>query len=102
MKKNPKFEIEDRIVIYENISKEEYLDLLLRTEHIRIIVCEDGRIYAWDGAIKTHEDIMRLLNQPNALGFNVGNYQFAPEEILDNVFKIAKKYKTRHSKKVSK
>ena len=99
MKKNPKFEISDKIVIYENYSRKELQDLLERIHVIRLIVCVDGSIYAWDGLLKTHEDIMRLLNQPEAATFKLSNMLFSIEEMLDDIFDLSrsakKKYKQR-------
>lgn len=98
MKKNPKFEIEDRMVIYENYTKQEFVDLMSKIKHIRILVCSDGTTYAWDGYLKTHADIMRILKQPGAQAFNLGSYQDYPEDIIDIVFKASKKNKARHRK----
>ena len=99
MKKNPKFEISDTIEIYENYSRKELQDLLERINVIRIIVCPDGTIYAWDGLLKTHEDVMRLLNQPEAATFKLSNMLFSIEEMLDDIFELAssakRKYKQR-------
>jgi hypothetical protein len=95
MQKNPKFEISDKVIIYENLSKKEYQDLMSRIKHIRILVCSDGTVYAWDGYAKTHEDIMRALGRPGAQGFNLGRYQDYPDDIIDIVLNAAKKNKKR-------
>ena len=95
MKRNPKFELEDKIVIYENLTRQEFLDLMNKIKHIRILVCSDGTIYAWDGYQKTHEEMMRRLDQKDGLALNLGKYQFSPEDILDNILKIARKFRKR-------
>lgn len=103
MKKNPKFEIlQKSITIYENLSKHELVDLMNKIKHIRIIVCSDGTLYAWDGYLETHEYVMQYLDQPGAQGFNLGLYQDYPEDIIDIVLKASRKNKARHRKKASK
>lgn len=98
MKKNHKFEIEEKITIYENLTKKEFLDLMSIIEHIRVLVCSDGTVYAWNGFHKTHEEIMKLLGQSDGLARNLGNYQFNSKDELDSIFKLAKKYKVKSKK----
>jgi hypothetical protein len=100
MKKNPKFEISDKTVIYENYSRKALQGLLKRIDVIRLIVCIDGTIYAWDGALKTHEDIMRLLNQPEAATFKLSNMLFSIEEMLDDIFELAIRAKKRYKQRI--
>ena len=96
MKQNPKFETSDGTVIYKNLSRKGYLDLMSRVEHIRVLICEDGTVYGFD---KAHEDVIKALNAYGAQAFNLGSYQFDPEGVLDIIMSQAKKYKTRNTKK---
>lgn len=101
LKKNPKFSTEDEIVIYENYSRKELQDLLTRLDVIKLIVCVDGTIFAWNGKLKTHEDIMRLLNQPDAATFKLNNLLFSLEEMLDDIFELASKAKKRYKQRIT-